>query len=168
MSEDHFVQVLRRLEQSGKVLEKLPSEVRLAAFNALVPSLVSDESDAPIDTQQHLPLKKQSHSSSGEELFSKFSHDKPADNVKLITAYLYSQYGSESFSLAEIRSWAKQVGLTIPGRPDMTIKAALDDGKKLYQSTGREKYAPTVHGEALLKKTYGISKGTNQRPAEKK
>jgi len=46
------------------------------------------------------------------EFFALHSHDKPADNVKLITGYLYARYGSDPFALSEVRALATRVGIT--------------------------------------------------------
>lgn len=165
MRDKELTEILGRLEKAATVLSKLPPEVRASAFDLLV-SLINPAAEPP-------PLKDKPAGDKGtlvvgdaEAFFAKFNHDKPADNVKLITAYLYGRYGTEAFSLAQVRAIATQVGLTIPQRPDMTLKGSLEDGKSLYHSPGKDMYAPTVHGEAYLKKTYSVAKGTAKRPKD--
>jgi hypothetical protein len=94
-------------------------------------------------------------------------HNKPSDNAHLLVADWYRQYGSAPFGLDAIKGAAEAAGLPIPERLDMTLTAAQDGGKKLYQSAGRGLYRPTVTGELFLKKTYGVAKGTGLPPATK-
>jgi hypothetical protein len=95
--------------------------------------------------------------------YGKFSHDKPSDNVRLIAADLFQQYGSEPFSTEEMKTIAASVGITVPARVDATVIQAAEKGKKLFIRAGRGKFKPTVHGEAYLKTTYGVRKGTRVR-----
>jgi hypothetical protein len=163
MAEEDIAKLLEKLEALAMPLAKLPPEVRLAAFELLKPHLVAEFANARKSGDSTANRAASASSDDMETFFGKFTHDKPADNVKLISAFLYSMYGTEPFTLDEVRDLATKAGLTIPGRPDMTIKAAIDDGKKLYRSLSRDKYSPTVHGEAFLKKTYSIRKGSGQR-----
>src|SRR6185295_4079139 len=142
---------------------KLPAEVRLAAFEMLRPHIRFDSQMSAGDSNVSETGNSAAESGSLESLLQLHTHDKPADNVKLIAAFLYSRFGTEPFSLDELRELANNAGLTIPARPDMTIKAALEEGKKLFHSPARDKYAPTVHGELFLKKTYSVRKGANKR-----
>ena len=61
------------------------------------------------------------HAEEDATFFGKFSHDKPADNAKLLAANHYRHYGSEAFSTDETRQGAADVGLTVPERLDMTF-----------------------------------------------
>lgn len=104
--------------------------------------------------------------SSDEEFFSAHNHDKPADNARLIAAWFYREYGVEPFSVEEVSAKASGVGITIPARVDMTFVQAKEKGKKLFARAGRGKFKPTVHGEANLKATYSVKKGTKKRAGE--
>ena len=59
---------------------------------------------------------------------------------------------------------AGEVGVTIPERLDKTFLTAKRDGKGLFLRVGKGALKPTVHGEAFFKKTYQVSKGTQQKP----
>ncbi|MCK4872855.1 MAG: hypothetical protein KAS72_09035 [Phycisphaerales bacterium] len=100
------------------------------------------------------------------EFISKSGQDKPSDNVKLLVAWLYSQYGKYSMSMDSIRELADESGLTLPNRIDMTIKSAKDKGKLLFRSTKRSHYQLTTQGELYVKQTYNVGKGTKPREAE--
>lgn len=151
-----------RLEQIAKVLEKLPAEVRGAAFDLLKGYVTGQTLNLRIkakDAKAHgdTPLRSE------EEFFGSFDNDKPAENAKLIAAWFYREYGTNPFSLDEVREKANAVGITIPARVDMTFVAAKEKGKKLFARAGTGKFKPTVHGEAYLKATYSVKKGTRTR-----
>ena len=58
------------------------------------------------------------------------------------------------------------MGVTIPTRVDMTLLSAKENGKKLFARAGTGKFKPTVHGEANLKATYNVKKGTKRRSGD--
>ncbi|MBK8057890.1 MAG: hypothetical protein IPK33_08430 [Gemmatimonadetes bacterium] len=162
MDDKEFKTRSSRLEQVAKVLEKLPAEVRSEAFE-LLKGYVTEHSSETRTKSKETKGGRDSAGQSEEEFFGAFEHDKPADNAKLIAAWFYREYGAEPFSLDEVRTKADDVGITIPARVDMTFQAAKDKGKKLFARAGTGKFKPTVHGEANLKTTYSIKKGTKKR-----
>jgi len=161
MDKKEFNERSARLQEVGDVIERLPPEVRGDAF-ALLKEYVLPRSAGPSKgpDDQSVP-----DNAGDTNLFTQFDHEKPSDNVRLISAYFFREYGSESFSVDEIKALAAETGLTVPERVDMTLANATEKGKKLFVSVGRGKFKPTVHGEAFLKSTYGVKKGTKTRPA---
>jgi hypothetical protein len=151
-----------RLEQIAKVLEKLPPEIRGEAFE-LLKGYVTEHSPGPRTKTEDTKSQPKTDAQSKEEFFGSFPHDKPADNVKLIAAWFYREYGAEPFTLDEVRAEADAVGITIPARVDMTLSQAKDEGKKLFARAGKGKFKPTVHGESYLKARYSVKKGTKKR-----
>ena len=99
-------------------------------------------------------------------MVAKHPDGRPSENVNLIAAHLYSQYGAQPFKLDDIRNKANEVGITIPTSLNMTLKQAKRKGKALYQHTGRNEYKPTVNGELYFKNTYHVKKGTKARRAD--
>lgn len=164
MDKDEFDNRASRLEDIGKVIEKLPAEIRSEAFGFLR-GYVSGQNPTKSATTRHA-VDNDAVDSAGDDttLFSQFDHDKPSDNVRLIAAELFRQYGSEPFSVDEINATAADAGITVPTRVDMTLRAALENGKHLFVGVGSGKFKPTVHGEAYLKSTYSVKKGTAKRP----
>lgn len=162
MDDKEFKTRSSRLEQIAKVLEKLPAEMRGEAFDLLKGYVTEHSSEARTKTRK-AKGERDSAGQSEEEFFGAFEHDKPADSAKLIAAWFYHEYGAEPFSLDEVRTKADDVGITIPARVDMTFQAAKDKGKKLFARAGTGKFKPTVHGEANLKATYSVRKGTKKR-----
>lgn len=159
MDEKEFKERSVRLQEVGEVIEKLPAEIRGEAFKLLggyvtgltVTPAQEPDSSAPLESDEDVSL------------FTQFTHDKPSDNARLIAAHLYREFGSEPFSVDEIKAVATDVGITVPDRVDMTLAAAQENEKHLFAKAGRGKFRPTVHGEAYLKATYKVKKGTKKR-----
>ena len=78
-----------------------------------------------------------------------YEHKKPADNVLLLAAWLYSTYGAYPITVKEIKELGDSCGLVIPGRPDNTMRQAKRNGKSLFNQQGRG-WQPTVSGEVSL------------------
>lgn len=163
MNEKEFKARVERLEQVADVINKLPAEVRSDAFALLKGYVTGQNPSQPPGKPISDPSVAGQDNLDEEALFTSNQHDKPADNVKLIVASLYQKYGIEPFSITEIREKAAEAGLTIPARVDRTLAAATEKGKKLFLRTGKNRYKPTVSGEAHLKSTYSVKKGTSKR-----
>lgn len=164
MDEKTFNERVSRLEKIGKVIEKLPPEVRATAFTLIQEYVIgATTARGKSSTITSNPGAEEIDPADKSAFFAKHLHEKPADNLKSIAAYLFSQYGGEPFSTDEVRQVAEDVGLTIPERPDMTFVNALEDGKKLFTRGGRGQFRPTVHGEAFLRSAYSVRKGTKKR-----
>jgi len=172
MDEKLFKQRVARLKEVSKVIEDLPAEIRTLSF-PLLEGYISGSDPEP-GKKSETPSKAKSKGAANDddhagrdEFLAKNSHDKPADNVYLLAAALFRDYGSEPFSIKELETLATDTGVTVPNRIDMTLKQGTNNGKNLFTSSSRGFYKPTVHGEAFLKETYKISKGTKKKtPAE--
>jgi len=162
MDETKFNERIARLEKTVDVLNKLPPEVRQQAFT-LLHEFIGDSREKRKRQEEDTPPD-----SDFDEVafFSTHQHDKPSDNVRLIAAYFYNEFGTEPFTIDEVRNLADRVGITIPSRPNATMDAAKEDGKSLFTHSGRGSFKVTVHGEALLKSVYGVKKGTKKRTKE--
>jgi len=154
-----------RLAEVATILEKLPAEVRSAAFD-LLKEYVTGPSSEPRARTKETESTRPTLAQSEADFFGRFDHDKPADNAKLVAAWFYQEYGTEPFSLDEIRAKANAVGITIPERLDMTFLQAKEKGKRLFTRAGKGKFKPTVHGEKYLKSTYSVTKGTQKRKGD--
>jgi len=158
-----------RLMEINRIIEKLDPEIRRPAFE-----LLSDYVGGPSTTPPNADaVKRRSHSGvqpapSRESFFSRFDTEKPAENALLIAAYYYSEHGSQPFGADELKRLAREVGLIVPERIDMTYRNARRDGKALLQPIGRGSFRPTVHGEVFFKTTYNVSPGRSHttQPAE--
>lgn len=164
MNEDTFAERVARLRKLGKVISGLDPEIRLEAFRILKDYVTGGASESARRKRGGGAEGPPPSPNGKEAFFAAREHGKPAENVKLMTAYLFSQYGSAPFTLAELATLAASVGLTVPQRIDMTLRQAKSGGKSLYTSAGRGKFKPTVHGETYLKETFQVSKGTLTKP----
>jgi len=160
---DEFKEVVARLKEVNEVISSLDEAIRAAGFAVLRPYIVGGTEHQREEGQEAVITTTAADTTDAESFFTAHPEGKPADNVILIAAYLYSQYGSEPFSLDDVRGVANSTGLTIPARPDMTIRACKRNGKTLFRTVGYNQYSPTVHGEAYFKTTLGVQKGTKQR-----
>src|ERR1700687_2737713 len=135
MDKKTFNEIETRLLEVNKVVEKLDSSIRVAAFDFLKPYIFGG------NTKMHPspPPSETDESSSGDlaELVEKHgSNDKLSDNAKLLTAWWFSQYGSAPFSIKWVKETGASTGLTIPDAPDMTFRQAKLKGKSLYKALG--------------------------------
>ncbi len=159
MDKQQFQERVKKLKEINKVIESLDPSIKEAGFKLLQSYATGKEKESTNGGDDESLTNK-------EKFFTKFSHDQPADNVFLITAYFYSQYGTSPISIKEIKEVADDVGLTIPNRPDMTLKNAQRDGKSLFTSKTRGSWNPTVHGEKFLKEEYEVRKGRKKKVEE--
>jgi hypothetical protein len=172
MNSEAFKGCVTRLEEVNQAVLRLDPSVRAQAFDVLRSYVTS--SDGPFESRHKHPgaaskAKGNEHESSDDDaaaFFNRFNHEKPADNAVLLAARHYSIYGVEPFTAEEMRSSAREVGLTIPTRIDTTYAAARRGGKALFQNLGSGRFRPTVHGEVHFKSTYEVKKGTAKRPTE--
>jgi len=162
VDEAEFKHLTQRLGRVAKVIEKLPPEIRQDSFSLLKGYVTAPEEGSSSKKKPPSRPAADGHDSA-ESFFAAFDHAKPADNAKLIAAFYYREYGVEPFSIEEVRQTADDVGITIPARVDMTFRAAKEKGKKLFTAASKGKFKPTVYGEANLKTTYSVRKGTKKR-----
>lgn len=171
MDKKAFDQVETRLSEVNKIIEKLDSSIRVAAFEFLKPYIAGGTIKV-----LHTPKDEGGGGADGgapddlAEMVEKFiGDDEPSDNVKLLSAWWFSQYGSAPFSMAWIKSTGSSSGLTIPNKPDMTFRQAKENGKTLYEALGKGGLIkPTIIGEKFLKTKYGVRKGTKPTPTKAK
>jgi hypothetical protein len=87
----------------------------------------------------------------------------PSDYAHLCAAYHFSRYGMETFSLDDIREIAKEAGVVLPDRLDMTLKAATKGGRRLFQVAGRGVFKPTVAASAVFKERWSVHPGKSPK-----
>jgi hypothetical protein len=154
-----------RLQEVAKLIESLPPEIRSQAFALLTPYITGHATSESSKSKDPAPTSAERVDTEDRAaFFTKFPHDKPASNVYLLAAYWYDQHGTAGITIDGVRKLANEVGLTIPARPDVTLKGASKNGNSLFTSAGYGAYKPTVHGEAYFKATYAVTKGTKPVP----
>ncbi len=164
MDEKDFAEIAKRLEEVNKVITRLEPEVRSSAFELFKPYVAAgSDKEAPGIAKQNVDAETSTDKAVLERLIREHGTDKPSGNVHMIAAEWYSEYGCNPFSVETIKRRAESGGLTIPGRTDNTLKAATEDGKKLFQMVG-DGFKPTVPGEMYFKDVFKVKKGTSTPP----
>lgn len=168
MDQNRIKDTKRKLTDINKTIAALDPSIRAAAFEVLAPIYFEDYEPVG-DAEDHkdkTPRTGRARPTPGdpEKFFNEHDHDKPKDNVHLIAAWFYSQYGVSPLTQNDIRECADNAGLTIPERPDNTMRYAKKDGKNMYRQKNSG-WQLTVKGEAYVKETYGVKKGNKPRPA---
>ena len=162
MNDNEFEALVKKLKKINTVISSLDPVIQKEAFDLLRPWL---RSRSGVDEGAPGRTGSEGDADAVNAFFGKHPSGKPSENVNVICAFLYSQYGSEFSEVGEIKSTADEVGLTIPARVDMTLRQAKDKGKALFQVSKR-RFRPTVHGENFLKTKYKVSKGRRKRTQE--
>jgi hypothetical protein len=164
-----FSEIQERLLEVNKLVTKLDSSIRVAAFDFLKPYILGGNIKAPSHEQPALEDVDDTSTADLAASVEKYGgDDKPADNAKLLSAWWFSQYGSAPFSTRWVKATGNSTGLTMPDKPDMTYRQARAKGKKLYNALGQGGlFKPMIVGEAVLKTTYKVKKGTKIPPVEK-
>lgn len=170
MDHKHIETVKKHLDDINKTITSLDPAIRAAAFDILAPLYFgeyhsSDGGDADAEKKHGLAGKaiKATPNDGFEKFFSSHEHTKPADNVTLIAAWLYSQHGITPITSGLCRDISGQVGFTIPNRPDNTMRQAREQGKTLFRQQGKG-WVLTTHGELFVKETYQVRKGNLPLP----
>ena len=162
-------EVQSKLLEMNKIIAKLDPAIRNAAFEIMTPYYFEDQpvsESKPVVKPKGGKRKtstKESDTSDLGEFISGFEHEKPKDNVMLLAACLYSQYGAYPIQAKEIKDLGNACGLVIPNRSDNTMRQAKDKGKSLFNQQGKG-WKLTVSGELFLKNTYGVKKGSKPIP----
>jgi hypothetical protein len=163
MNAKEFSDVTKRLEEVNKVIARLEPEIRNSAFGLFGKYVTSgDAMDVRNAQSEHTETPPQT--AVLERLIKEHGSSKPSGNVYLLAADWYSEYGCCRFTLNTIKNRSEMAGLTIPARSDNTLKAATENGKRLFQMDG-DGFRPTVHGEIYFKETFKVKKGIKTPPA---
>jgi len=168
MNPDKIREIEEKLADINRIISGLDPAIRSAAFEILAPYYFDEE----LTNSAQKPAAKGKDTGTPsttpaefESFFSSFDHKKPKDNVLLIAAWLYSQHGVFPISAKDTKNYADRTGLTVPKRPDNTMRSAKKNGKSLFRQSG-DGWELTVHGETYVKETYGVKKGTKARVSE--
>ena len=163
MDTDEIAEAKKWLIDIDKTIKQLDPAIRLAAFERLAPKYFdTNGSSCQRDSTG------QSASSDGDgdkgDFFESHGDGEPHQNVLLIAAWLYSQFGKFPITRAHVNTEAAETGLTIPDRPDMTMRTAKHDGRNLFRQRGRG-WELTVSGEARVKELFRVRRGNKQLPS---
>jgi len=166
LDDQAFKELVKRIQEANSVISKLDPAIRAEAFSLLKPYMTGHSGRVSHAFDEKEKDKVATADENAEAFFSKHDAKTPAENALLVAAYLYSLDGSEPFSIDEIREIAKDAGITIPERVDMTLANAKREGKALFRRVGKGNFKATVHGETFFKTSYNVTKGRKQRPSD--
>ncbi|MBI5674055.1 MAG: hypothetical protein HZC50_12645 [Nitrospirae bacterium] len=171
MDKKSIEELKAKLLEISEFVAKLDPSMRAAAFEMLrlryfgekATQKPKDEDDneqsnAGTETGKDAPTEL-------ADFIKAYEHKKPADNVLLLAAWLYSTYGVYPMTVKEIKELGDSCGLVIPGRPDNTMRQAKRNGKSLFNQQGKG-WQPTVSGETSLKEAYKVKKGNKAIPKD--
>lgn len=172
MNRATYEAMVGRLQEVNAVVETLDESIRADAFSILRPyvdgksagKVKHEEEDA--DTGD---ASEESVDTSSAEAFVRSQKDvrKPAEAAKAIAAWWFGEYGSAAIKKEDIKRIAGEIGVTIPGRPDNTLRALKSAGKPVYRVSKRGAFVPTApHGELFFQNEYKVKKGRKATPAK--
>lgn len=165
MASDKIKDATEKLLEINQIITKLDPAIRSSAFDILAPLIFEEEAEAGQKPGGGQKKHKTINTADKEKFLSSFEHDRPKDNVLLIAAWLYSQYGVFPITKALMDEEASNAGQTVPERPDNTMRTAKQKGKNLFRQKNSG-WQLTVAGEAYLKATYTVKKGNKPAPEE--
>lgn len=169
MARDRLSDTKKKLTELNNFISTLDPAIRAAVFEILIPLYIKEAPGKPktsAPTPGVRPSRGKAIDDDPDKFFGSYESEEPKGNLYLIAAWLYSQHGVYPIPTTDINKLADDHGLTIPQRPDMTMKSAREEGKNLFKKQGRG-WKPTVHGEGYLKKKYGVKKGRKPVPPKK-
>ena len=155
MNKKQYQQLKGTIAQINSIVKSVDPAIKNQVFDILRPLIdITPQQAAESETDS---ASVATHSSKNvRDFYTKHNPNKPAKRVRILAAWVYSQRGSNPFSLKEIEELFDEVGVGRPNRLDMTLKNALEKGNRLFQSAGHGKYRPTVHGENYFKEKLGV------------
>ncbi len=165
MSTDKVKDTIEKLNEINKIIVQFDPSIRGHAFEILKPLFFEKAvHGGKVEEGENKPPAPPP-TADKEEFFSSFEHSKPDENVILIVAWLYSQYGVFPITRNFMEEEAQEVGLTIPTRSDNTMRQKRHKNKSLFHKKGGG-WQLTVPGEMYLKETYNVKKGNKPLPEE--
>ncbi len=161
MDQKDLQTIRSRLVEVNLIISKLDPAIKIPAFELLKPfilGIATVSGGTPADTD--MPASGIStHAGHARDFFVSLDPKKPADSVLVLTAWIYTQRGSEPFSLIELEDLFDEVGVPRPARLDMTLRACSRKGKKFFTNAGYGKYRPTVYAENHFKQEMNLRPG---------
>jgi len=100
-----FAEIKERLLEANEVIAKLDSSIRATAFETLKPYILGGKTVVP--TLPSINHTDEGPSTDVAKLIESHGGGKPHENVNLLAAIWFSEYGSHPFSLQYIRDRAE-------------------------------------------------------------
>lgn len=161
--EEDFAKTSDLLFKINDVVGKMDPALRAQTFDLLVARYLGEQATqakaSTVKANKKQPAEEEETDTSDLGGFiGSFDTKKPADALNVLIAWLFSRRGSQPFTVNELKELADSCGLTIPSRPDMTLRQSKNGGKSLFIKSGGG-WRLTVSGELYIKEIYKVSKG---------
>jgi len=161
--EEDFAKTSELLLKINDLVGKMDPALRVQTFDLLVARYVGKQAaqakTPAAKTEKDQPAEPEVIDTSDlGEFIASFDTKKPADALNVLIAWLFSQRGAQPFTVNELKELADSCGLTVPSRPDMTLRQSKNGGKALFTKSGNG-WKLTVSGELHIKDIYKVSKG---------
>lgn len=171
MKDTRIEEAKAKLLELNELVKQLDESLRGPAIQLLVPLYFQGAEEpkksavgAGIDNKDTGKSQPPNTDDLGDFIAS-VEQGKPAENVLLLVAWLYSHYGAYPVSAREVQELGDSSGLVIPKRPDNTMRQAKNDGKSLFAQQGKG-WRLTVSGELYIKSKFNVKKGNKPLPKD--
>jgi hypothetical protein len=172
MEDKTFEELVKRLKKVNDVIKDLDPAIQTQAFELLSPYVLGGElppADKPGGEGAGSGGGGGGAAATGGKLRERLLRDhgqgKPADNALLTAGIWFSDYGSNRFSIPDLKTIGDNLGVTLPDDMGATIRQLSRDGKRLFRSPARGHYEPTVHGATYFKTTFKVTQGKRTPPS---
>ena len=166
MSEEIIDKMKSKLTDINKTIAALDPSVRLAAFNILAPYYFDDYKPQTEEKEFKVKPRHSPATDDIEKFFAAYDCKDPGENVLLIVAWIYSQNGLIPITAAMCSDVSVNTGITIPVRPDNTMRTVKRNGKNLFHQV-KNGWQLTTQGELFVKDTYGVRRGNKKAESTK-
>jgi len=171
MSDDKdFEKAKETLLKINEIVAQMDPAVRVASFEILVSRYLGHPNAAAAAAINPKPASDLATGEAAPDtselgaFISSFDTSKPNEAVMVLVAWLYSNYGVYAISAKEIKELADTCGLTVPVRPDNTMRYAKENNKNVFTQQAKG-WQLTVSGELYMKNTFKVKKGNRSLPA---
>ena len=155
-----FDEVKAKLLEINDVIRQVDQSLRVPALQVLLPVYFPEASEWRTANSH-----ESDHGAADalgvdnfNDFMAPFKELKPAKNVILIVAWLYSRCGSDTFFLSQIQELGKLFDVPLPNRPDNTMRQAQSEDKKLFVQHGKG-WRLSETGESYIVSRFKIEKG---------
>lgn len=162
-----FENAKEKLLKINEIVTQMDPTVRVATFEILVSRYLAHTTAAAPNAHPTNEVAVAAAAPDTSDLgtfISSFDTSKPSEAVMVLVAWLYSQYGVYAISAKEIKELADTCGLTVPTRPDNTMRHAKHNNKNMFTQQTKG-WQLTVSGELYMKETFKVKKGSKTLPA---
>jgi hypothetical protein len=171
MKKESLEQIKNKLTEINSIVKDYEPQIRAGAFSILAKHFF--EVGDPKEQKNQPGGKPGGAGSVGDtgksenphdlsEFVRSFDHSKAKDNLHAIVAWYYAQYGLIPITTKMITKAGAEAAVTIPDRPDITMKVSgIKGGQKYYKKMGKS-FRLTVTGEKFVQKKYQVKKGNKQ------